>query len=99
MLAAQRKAAILDEVAKAGALKVATLAELLEVSEVTIRRDIDQLDEQGLVAKVHGGVTAKGFSDDGRALHSRRQASENKTPRKLLLLKLPALCSRARLLR
>lgn len=62
MLAAQRKAAILDEVSRAGALKVAALASLLGVSEVTIRRDIDQLDEQGLVSKVHGGVTAKDFS-------------------------------------
>lgn len=76
MLAAQRKAAILYEVAKAGALKVATLAELLDVSEVTIRRDIDQLDEQGLVAKVHGGVTAKGFSATAEPAFSKTSQRE-----------------------
>jgi DeoR/GlpR family transcriptional regulator of sugar metabolism len=62
MLAAQRKAAIQTEVANAGALRVADLAEKLGVSEVTIRRDIDELSEQGLVAKVHGGVTTTKFS-------------------------------------
>lgn len=62
MLAAQRKATILKEVSAHGALRVADLAENLGVSEVTIRRDIDQLVEQGLVDKVHGGVTVLGFS-------------------------------------
>jgi DeoR/GlpR family transcriptional regulator of sugar metabolism len=62
MLAAQRKATILREVSSQGAIRIADLAETLGVTEVTIRRDIDQLLEQGLVDKVHGGVTALGFS-------------------------------------
>lgn len=62
MLAAQRKATILREVSTQGAIRIAELADSLGVSEVTIRRDIDQLVEQGLVDKVHGGVTSIGFS-------------------------------------
>lgn len=62
MLAAQRKATILREVSSHGAIRIAELADTLGVSEVTIRRDIDQLVEQGLVDKVHGGVTSLGFS-------------------------------------
>lgn len=62
MLAAQRKATILREVGTRGAIRIADLADTLGVSEVTIRRDIDQLVEQKLVDKVHGGVTAVGFS-------------------------------------
>lgn len=76
MLAAQRKATILDEVSKAGALKVATLASLLDVSEATIRRDIDQLDEQGLVSKVHGGVTAIDFSTTAEPAFSKTSQRE-----------------------
>lgn len=41
-----------------GAARVADLAELLAVSDMTVRRDLDALDEAGLVVKVHGGATA-----------------------------------------
>ena len=62
MLAAQRKAKILEEVGSSGALRIADLADSLGVSEVTIRRDVEQLAAQGLVDKVHGGVTANTLS-------------------------------------
>ena len=62
MLAAQRKARILEEVSLSGAKRITDLAESLGVSEVTIRRDVEQLASQGLVDKVHGGVTANSLS-------------------------------------
>jgi len=62
MLAAQRKARILAEVSTSGALRISDLAESLGVSEVTIRRDVEQLAAQNLVDKVHGGVTANALS-------------------------------------
>lgn len=62
MLAAQRKARILAEVSTSGALRISDLADSLQVSEVTIRRDVEQLAAQGLVDKVHGGVTANALS-------------------------------------
>ena len=62
MLAAQRKALILEEVSLAGARKISELASSLGVSEVTIRRDVETLADQGLVDKVHGGVTANSLS-------------------------------------
>ena len=62
MLAAQRKARILEEVSLSGAKRITDLAESLGVSEVTIRRDVEQLANQGLVDKVHGGVTANSLS-------------------------------------
>jgi DeoR/GlpR family transcriptional regulator of sugar metabolism len=61
MLATQRKAAMLRELSTQGAIRIADLADTLGVTEVTIRRDVDQLVQQGLVEKVHGGVTAIGF--------------------------------------
>ena len=53
MLAAQRKARILEEVAARGAMRIGDLADALDVSEVTIRRDVENLASQGLVDKVH----------------------------------------------
>ena len=62
MLAAQRKARILEEVSAKGAMRISDLAGSLGVSEVTIRRDVETLAAQGLVEKVHGGVTANALS-------------------------------------
>ena len=56
MLAAQRQHLILEEVHSEGTVRVATLAARLDVSEMTIRRDIDVLDAGGLVLRVHGGA-------------------------------------------
>lgn len=60
MLAAQRQSVILDTVRRDGAVRVSDLAEQLSVSDMTIRRDLDFLAENGLVEKVHGGATVVG---------------------------------------
>lgn len=57
MLAAQRREIILTHLERDGAVTVAGLAKLLGVSEMTVRRDLDSLDAQGHVNKVHGGAT------------------------------------------
>jgi len=58
MLARQRQALILDRVRQVGAVRVADLVRELEVSDMTVRRDLEVLHEQGLLEKVHGGATA-----------------------------------------
>ena len=58
MLARQRQALILDRVRQVGAVRVADLVRELEVSDMTVRRDLELLHEQGLLEKVHGGATA-----------------------------------------
>ena len=60
MLAAERRARILHEVEQRAAVRVAQLAELLEVSDMTIRRDLRRLAAQGKLEKVHGGATTTG---------------------------------------
>jgi DeoR/GlpR family transcriptional regulator of sugar metabolism len=60
MLAKQRQAVILEEVRRSGGVRVSDLTELLRVSDMTIRRDLDVLSESGLVEKVYGGATAVG---------------------------------------
>jgi DeoR/GlpR family transcriptional regulator of sugar metabolism len=77
MLAAQRRAAILDRVRSAGAVRVAELVAELGVSDMTIRRDLDTLAERRLVSKVHGGATVPGSADEpGFAAKSARQRAE-----------------------
>ncbi len=57
VLARQRQAYILDRIREDGAVKVADLVRDLNVSDMTIRRDLDALDSLGLLEKVHGGAT------------------------------------------
>jgi DNA-binding LacI/PurR family transcriptional regulator len=53
----QRHERLMDELRRRGAVRVKELAELLDVSELTIRRDIATLAAQNLLTKVHGGAT------------------------------------------
>ena len=56
MLAPERQARILKELQLHEAVRVADIAVLLNVSEMTIRRDIETLDQNGLARKIHGGA-------------------------------------------
>jgi len=57
-LTAERRAAIAKMVARNGAVRVAELAARFGVNAATIRRDLQALDEQGVVRRVHGGAVA-----------------------------------------
>ncbi|MEV4712925.1 DeoR/GlpR family DNA-binding transcription regulator [Micromonospora sp. NPDC049374] len=77
MLARQRHAAILDRVRVTGGVRVGELAAEFGVSDMTIRRDLDLLHERGLLAKVHGGATVAGATDEpGFQAKSVRQQAE-----------------------
>ncbi|HEV8686120.1 MAG TPA: DeoR/GlpR family DNA-binding transcription regulator [Gaiellaceae bacterium] len=79
MLAGQRQMLILEEVRRRGAVRVSELTELLRVSDMTIRRDLDVLAASGLVEKVHGGATVRGAlstDEPGFQAKSRRQLEE-----------------------
>lgn len=55
---------ILAEVARRGAVSVQELADLLDASPATIRRDISELDEVGSAVRTHGGVTLRGGNEE-----------------------------------
>lgn len=57
MLAAERRDAIVAELRTSPAVRVTRLAEQFDVSEMTIRRDIDALEAAGALTRVHGGAT------------------------------------------
>ncbi len=57
MLAPQRHAYILDRLRADGAVRVSDLMRQLNVSDMTVRRDLETLEAQGHLVKVHGGAT------------------------------------------
>src|SRR5919106_10191 len=79
MLAARRQHVIVEEIRRRGAVRVSELTELLGVSDMTIRRDLDVLAGTGLIDKVHGGATARrslSTDEPGIDAKSRRQFDE-----------------------
>ncbi|MCI8566051.1 MAG: DeoR/GlpR transcriptional regulator [Lachnospiraceae bacterium] len=56
MIAEERRKVILEKIRIEKAVSVQELARLLDTTVVTIRRDLDLLDKQGLVIRSHGGA-------------------------------------------
>lgn len=54
----QRHTLILQRLVRDGRVSVNALAQEFRVSPATIRRDLEQLEEQGLLKRDHGGATA-----------------------------------------
>lgn len=53
----QRRERLMEELRAHGAITVRDIAGKLGVSELTIRRDVNLLADEGLVSRVHGGAT------------------------------------------
>ena len=60
----QRQSAILERIGDNRSINVADLAATLEVSEATIRRDLQVLSGSGLLIRTHGGAVANDFGDE-----------------------------------
>ena len=61
MLKEERQHAIIKEVAVRNRVLLADMAEKLDVSIDTVRRDVKELDATGKLRKVHGGAVSLGF--------------------------------------
>ena len=59
MLTEERREQIVRIVNERKAVTVAELAELLDTSVATIRRDLNALNDSGKITKVFGGATSK----------------------------------------
>ncbi|AOY76285.1 DeoR/GlpR family DNA-binding transcription regulator [Clostridium formicaceticum] len=59
MLPAERRKIITDYLKEHGKVVVEDLAEVLKVSTMTIRRDLQLLEEEDLVTRTHGGAVLK----------------------------------------
>lgn len=56
MFAEERYVKIIELIKELGKITVAELSEIMEVSAVTIRRDLEKLEEQNLIMRTHGGA-------------------------------------------
>jgi DeoR/GlpR family transcriptional regulator of sugar metabolism len=65
MIPFQRREKIVSELQRRQTCTVAELSKLFGVSEVTIHRDLVQLNGAGIVEKVHGGATLVKSSQEG----------------------------------
>ncbi len=59
----ERQEEILDILQKNKSISVTKLAEMLFVSQPTIRRDLSELERQGKVRRTHGGVMLRNVSE------------------------------------
>ena len=79
MLAIERREHILSYLRQHEYANVETLADNLTVSSMTIRRDLNKLEEQGLVRRTHGGATIGQYINTQPRTEERRiQSPEEK---------------------
>lgn len=80
MLTEERFKYILDKVKIKGTVKLKDLVSELDVSESTIRRDLDELEEKELLKRVHGGAvgTKSNFAADNTITERITQYSSEK---------------------
>jgi len=63
-----RTVKILDLLASNKTIKLSLLAELLKVSNVTLRKDLDNLEKRGIVCRSYGYVSLDGADDTGKRI-------------------------------
>lgn len=62
MLAIERRRKIISRLNSSGKVIVNELAREFDVTEETIRRDLDKLDKEGIASKTYGGAVSKSVS-------------------------------------
>ena len=60
MLAAERRRVITERIRAAGQVVVSSLSTEFQVSEETIRRDLEWLEGQGIATRIYGGAVLCG---------------------------------------
>ena len=56
----QRRAEIIELLQKRGSVRVSELSKMYSISEVTVRSDLEYLESQGQLSRVHGGAIGTG---------------------------------------
>ena len=60
MLAAERRRVITERIKATGQVVVSTLSTEFQVSEETIRRDLEWLEKEGIATRIYGGAVLRG---------------------------------------
>jgi DeoR/GlpR family transcriptional regulator of sugar metabolism len=75
MLTAERRQHILEALRRDGKVHASALSVALEVSEDTIRRDLRELAEAGLLQRVHGGALPRSPAEASYAVRQKQSFS------------------------
>ncbi|MRN56035.1 DeoR/GlpR transcriptional regulator [Paenibacillus sp. 19GGS1-52] len=75
MKAFERREVIINELYRHKKVHVADLAQKFNVSEETIRRDLDKLDKEGLAKKNYGGAILNAHTNEDPSYASRHQVN------------------------
>lgn len=59
-----RQRQLFEYIKKNSTIKVTAASEKFKVSELTIRRDLEELEKKDLITRFHGGATANTFTSD-----------------------------------
>src|ERR1700676_4318443 len=87
VLVEERRQKILDLVNERGFISLGELAQSLDASESTIRRDLDYWGQQGFVKRTHGGAV---LLDDNHAMPALEERSSRELDEKRAIAKLAA---------
>lgn len=84
LLSTERRTRLLEILDRDGSLRVESAAESLGVSTMTVRRDLDDLERDGLVRRVRGGAVAAIVPQGFGARRGVRGAAKEEIARKAL---------------
>ncbi len=78
---AKRHKFILNEIAKEGYVRVLDLSNQLNISEVTIRKDLKELEKRKLLVRNHGGASALSLLIDERHIDEKEKIQRDEKSR------------------
>jgi DeoR/GlpR family transcriptional regulator of sugar metabolism len=87
VLVEERRQKILDLVSERGYISLAELAQVLEASESTIRRDLEHWGQQGRIRRTHGGAILR---DDNHTLPALEERSSRELEEKRAIARIAA---------
>ncbi len=77
MLAVERREQILSYLRQYEYANVEQLADILHVSSMTVRRDLNKLEEMSLIKRIHGGATTSQYINTQPSIEQRKQESSD----------------------
>ncbi|KGE18740.1 DeoR/GlpR family DNA-binding transcription regulator [Paenibacillus wynnii] len=75
MLPLERRHALINYISKKGSCSIPVLSEILNVSEMTVRRDLKQLEEEGYLQRTHGGAVSVASSRQNEPAFEEKKTS------------------------
>ena len=73
MLKEERQSIIINLLNEKGIIKVSDITDIINVTEMTIRRDLQELDDKGLLKRIHGGAKINDSIIETELSHNEKQ--------------------------